>query len=173
MATLAPDLTVSHLRPDIWLHTSKHPLGVSSNGLLLVRPDGLVLVDTACTTAQTETLMGWAERTFGRRWLGAVATHWHDDRIGGAAAVRRRGVTMNVLDLTAQTMAARNLGPASVLVRAGEGSRLDGRGFELFYPGAGHTRDNLVVWIPEAKLLFWRVPDRGRTRAAHRQRDRR
>ena len=39
-------------------------------------------------------------------------------------------------------------------MRAGEGSRLDGRGFELFYPGAGHTRDNLVVWIPEAKLLF-------------------
>jgi metallo-beta-lactamase class B len=153
-ASLAPDVTVSRLRPDIWLHTSKHPLGISSNGLLLVRPDGLMLIDTACTTAQTEALMGWAERTFGRRWLGAVATHWHDDRIGGAAAVRRRGVTLDVLDLTAQTMVARNLGPASVLVRAGEGSRRDDRGFEVFYPGAGHTRDNLVVWIPEAKLLF-------------------
>jgi metallo-beta-lactamase class B len=153
-ASLAPDVTVSRLRPDIWLHTSKHPLGVSSNGLLLVRPDGLVLVDTACTVAQTETLMGWAERRFDRRWLGTVATHWHDDRIGGAAAVRRRGVTMDVLDLTAQSMAVRNLGPASVLLRAGEGSRRDGRGFEVFYPGAGHTRDNLVVWIPEAKLLF-------------------
>jgi metallo-beta-lactamase class B len=25
---------------------------------------------------------------------------------------------------------------------------------ELFYPGAGHTIDNSVVWIPERKILF-------------------
>ena len=113
-----------------------------------------MLVDTACTVAQTETLMAWAERTLGRRWLGAVATHWHDDRISGAPAVRRRGLALEVLDLTAQAMAARSLGPATVLVRATQGSRRDDRGFEAFYPGAGHTQDNLVVWIPEARLLF-------------------
>ncbi len=25
---------------------------------------------------------------------------------------------------------------------------------EVYYPGAGHTVDNLVVWLPEKKLLF-------------------
>ena len=26
--------------------------------------------------------------------------------------------------------------------------------FEVFYPGAGHTVDNTVVWIPEHRVLF-------------------
>ena len=25
---------------------------------------------------------------------------------------------------------------------------------EIYFPGAGHTKDNLVVWLPAAKLLF-------------------
>ena len=25
---------------------------------------------------------------------------------------------------------------------------------EVFFPGAGHTRDNLVVWLPEHRVLF-------------------
>jgi glyoxylase-like metal-dependent hydrolase (beta-lactamase superfamily II) len=25
---------------------------------------------------------------------------------------------------------------------------------EVFYPGAGHTKDNVVVWIPSAKVVF-------------------
>ena len=27
-------------------------------------------------------------------------------------------------------------------------------GVELYYPGPGHTRDNLVVWLPETRMLF-------------------
>ena len=30
----------------------------------------------------------------------------------------------------------------------------DYAGFELFYPGAGHARDNIVVWFPQQKVLF-------------------
>jgi metallo-beta-lactamase class B len=26
--------------------------------------------------------------------------------------------------------------------------------FELFYPGAGHTVDNIVVWLPRQQILF-------------------
>ena len=24
----------------------------------------------------------------------------------------------------------------------------------MFYPGAGHTQDNIVVWLPKQKILF-------------------
>ena len=29
-----------------------------------------------------------------------------------------------------------------------------GAGCELFFPGAGHTRDNIVVWLPRQRTLF-------------------
>jgi metallo-beta-lactamase class B len=25
---------------------------------------------------------------------------------------------------------------------------------QAYYPGAGHTRDNIVVWVPQDKVLF-------------------
>ena len=32
--------------------------------------------------------------------------------------------------------------------------RTDASGFELFYPGAGHTADNVVAYFPAAGVLF-------------------
>ena len=29
-----------------------------------------------------------------------------------------------------------------------------GETVEVFYPGAGHTADNLVVWLPKSNVLF-------------------
>ncbi len=34
------------------------------------------------------------------------------------------------------------------------GSSIKFDSLEVFYPGAGHSRDNLVVWLPEKQILF-------------------
>jgi metallo-beta-lactamase class B len=31
---------------------------------------------------------------------------------------------------------------------------LGGEKIHLFYPGPGHTRDNIVVWLPRRRILF-------------------
>jgi metallo-beta-lactamase class B len=31
---------------------------------------------------------------------------------------------------------------------------LSGRTIQVQYPGPGHTKDNVVVWIPDKKILF-------------------
>jgi len=42
----------------------------------------------------------------------------------------------------------------STLFRAETRVHTDGLGFEVFYPGAGHAADNVVVWFPDAGVLF-------------------
>ncbi len=43
---------------------------------------------------------------------------------------------------------------SSVRCRSGRNFTVGGRSFTAYYPGEGHTRDNIVVWFPEARLLY-------------------
>src|SRR5262249_43799819 len=85
----------------------------------------------------------------------AVVTHSHTDRAGGLAALVRHHVPVVALDLTADRL--RQVGSADVPDRvfaAADAVRADPLGFEVFYPGAGHAPDNVVVWFPAARILF-------------------
>ncbi|MGE0455667.1 MAG: subclass B1 metallo-beta-lactamase [Vicinamibacteria bacterium] len=150
---LGDDLVVRPLRDGFWLHASASADGIDASGLLApLRGGGVLLVDTPWTDAQTERLLDWAaERLGGVR--DAIVTHSHADRMGGIAALRKRGVRALALDLTAAKAAAEGLPIPDVLLRAAERVKLDPRGFEAFYPGAGHTVDNLVVAFPEAGIV--------------------
>ena len=111
-----------------------------------------MLVDTAWTDAQTEALLDWGQTHFKRPWLGAVITHDHADRDGGLGALRQRHIPAAALDLTVAKLAARGVHDVSVLFTAKRGVFADPRGFEAFYPGPGHTSDNIVLAFPD--LLF-------------------
>ena len=152
--TIGPGVRVRPLRDGFWLHvTARASDGVESNGLFAPLPGGgVLLVDTAWDDAQTEKLLDFAARRLGGV-REAVVTHAHADRTGGVGALRRHGVRPLGLDLTAEK--ARAEGSPVPDVALGTRNRLlsDPRGFEVFYPGPGHTLDNVVVAFPAARLL--------------------
>jgi len=153
-----PDLTVQLLRPGVWSHVSiagPGPLeGIPANGLLAEIDGGLLLVDTTWNDEQVSALVDWAQRELHRPVVAAVATHSHGDRTGGLGALRRRGIPVGGLDLTAARAAQAGMPALEVLLSTAEPVRRDARGFELFYPGPGHAADNIVVWLPRAQVLF-------------------
>jgi glyoxylase-like metal-dependent hydrolase (beta-lactamase superfamily II) len=150
---LSPRLRVRPLRDGYWLHVSENADGIASNGLLAPLPEGgVLLVDTAWDDAQTELLLDFAAARLGGI-RDAVITHAHADRNGGVGALRRRGVRPLGLDLTVEKARAEGSPQPDVFLRAGERVRRDPRGFEVFYPGPGHTLDNIVVAFPAARLL--------------------
>lgn len=150
---LAPDVRVRPLRDGFWLHVTKRADGIESNGLFAPLPGGgVLLVDTAWDDAQTGTLLDFAARRLGGV-RDAVVTHAHADRTGGVGALRQRGVRPLGLDLTAEKARAEGSPVPDVALRARERVLLDPRGFEVFYPGPGHTLDNVVVAFPAARLL--------------------
>ena len=153
---LSEDVQVSRIAPGLWVHTTWMELGGApypANGMLLETPDGSVLIDTGWNDAQTETLLAWAARELGRPVRRAYVTHAHNDRMGGVGALRRAGVPVQGSALTVEIAARQGL-PALEEVTGLVTGAVGMGGFELFYPGAGHTRDNVVAWFPEQRVLF-------------------
>jgi metallo-beta-lactamase class B VIM len=156
---ITPDLTVRQLRPDLWLHTSWQTLPkvgrYLSNGLLIREGDHLVLIDTAWGEASTQDLLDWIDRELRLPVARAIVTHAHDDRMGGAPVLVRRHIPFVGHPLTAPLAIAQHWPAPDVLpTLATPGAAVTIGSIEVFFPGAGHTRDNLVVWVPQHDLLF-------------------
>ena len=130
------------------VHRSTNAQGIPSNGLIAVTERGLLLVDTAWTEPETEALLKWGDDRLRRPWIGAVITHNHADRDGGLGALQRRKIPVAALDLTVAKLALRGVQGVTTLFTAGAGTFKDPRGFEAFYPGPGHTSDNIVLSFP-------------------------
>lgn len=156
---VAPDLQVRPLRPGVWLHTSWKKLDdgtpFPSNGLLVKDGRELILVDTAWGEEPTSELLQWIDRTLKMPVRRAVVTHFHDDRTGGLPLLAARGVRVSAhpltLDLVPEAQRSR-LTPLPGLSLAGGVARVGA--LEVFYPGPAHARDNVVVWVPSARVLF-------------------
>ncbi len=160
---LSDDLEVRRLTPTVYLHVSWNTLDdgtrFPSNGLVVVGESGVWLVDTAWGNETTRELLGWVERELGQMATGVVATHHHDDRLGGAVALAERRVPLHVSAATDRLASEGGHWPAEAAAPAllGElrpGDVVHRAGLEIVYAGPGHALDNLFVWVPAAKLLF-------------------
>lgn len=147
---LPANVRLRRLSADIWVHVTENEEGIGANGLLIVGETSSVLVDTGWTEAQTRSLMRWAAEEQFRPIQTAVVTHSHQDRMGGIAALLEQSVTVIASGPTAERARAKMLPqPTEVF----EGVRRFGE-VEVFFPGAAHVPDNIVVWLPEKQILF-------------------
>jgi metallo-beta-lactamase class B len=153
---LGKGLKVQRLRTGFWVHTSIDTQSVPANGLIARVKDGLLLVDTTWSDDMAERLLSWAEENLADHVVKAIVTHFHPDRIGGLGALKKRGIPVFALDLTRARLEAQTgkLVPSLLMAATPGAVHSDPSGFEAFYPGAGHTADNLVVWFPHEKILF-------------------
>jgi metallo-beta-lactamase class B len=141
-------------RDHLFMHRSTDAHSVSSNGVVVVTDEGLVLIDTAWTDAQTAALLDWGTRHFSKPWVGAVITHDHADRDGGIATLLQRKIPVSALDLTVAKLARRGVKGVATLLDARPGATKEWRGLEIFYPGPGHAPDNIVVAFPHFETVF-------------------
>lgn len=153
---LAPDVLVRRLAPGLWLHVTLGYDDIPANGILLETPDGgTVLFDSGWNDAQAVALTEWARDSLRRPVRRAVYTHSHSDRAGGHRALAALGIPASSLALTAALVAREMPGvPAPDSVPGlTAGPVRDAAGYELLYPGHGHTPDNIVVYFPAQRVL--------------------
>jgi glyoxylase-like metal-dependent hydrolase (beta-lactamase superfamily II) len=114
-----------------------------------------LIVDTTWPTGDMRPLLKTARDLTGNRPLQIVVTHAHDDRMSGLEIARAMNVKSLAHALTQADAESRGLPPAD---EAWDGKRkslaLGGRTARLFRPGPAHTRDNIVVFVEPADLLF-------------------
>jgi len=152
------DVEVVPLTATIWRHVTYSVLEdktrFPANGLIVVYMDRAVLIDTPWTPEQTAVLLDWVAKVLKARVTDVVVSHAHADRLGGLPEVHRRGIRSIGLDKTRELALAAGIeAPAKVFsdlarIKAGR------RPLELFYPGPGHTVDNIVAWIADEGVLF-------------------
>jgi metallo-beta-lactamase class B len=148
-------LTIRRLAPGVWMHTTVDEHDKSqANGLFVETRHGVVLVDTGWNDATTRQLMGWTRTRLRKRITHAVITHAHADRAGGIRELLAKGIPVYAQEQTAQLLA--KSGVTGKLQTFGEETSLTvaRTRLELFFPGAGHSPDNIVVWLPRTRLLF-------------------
>jgi glyoxylase-like metal-dependent hydrolase (beta-lactamase superfamily II) len=152
---VGPDVSVRRLSDRVWVHTTSHQLAngrrIPSNGLIVGADDHVVLVDTAWGVAETRAVLDWSERTLGRPVTRAVLTHGHEDRIAGLQALRERGIE---LVYAAAATLGEQTRPEDVLLKEAGAQIPVADGVVVFYPGAAHAPDNLMVWIEPGDVLF-------------------
>lgn len=145
----------------VYVHTSYGSYkgaSVPSNGLLLDTREGVVLIDSPWGNEQTTQLLQWVDQHLKKKVILTVVTHAHADRMGGIKALREgsvRVVSTPLTALNAERIADEvdHLKPEPAITVDTVLSVAPFR-VEVFYPGKGHAPDNVVVWLPERKLLF-------------------
>jgi glyoxylase-like metal-dependent hydrolase (beta-lactamase superfamily II) len=157
MTPVAPGVWVAQIAPSVWLHTTTHPVGgfvYPANGLILMRDEEALLIDTGWTPEQARALAGWIAAERKARIRLAVATHFHFDRTGGVDALKALGVRTVAHPLTTALARKNGLQTPEPLAGFERGAHRLDEGCELFYAGAGHSPDNICVFVPEARLLY-------------------
>ncbi|TXK33744.1 subclass B1 metallo-beta-lactamase [Pontibacter qinzhouensis] len=150
-------LEVKELAPQVWVHTSFGVFGgqtFPSNGLIVATVDGVLLIDTAWGEEQTEQLLNWVQENLQQPVKMCLVTHAHDDRMGGIAVLQQQQIPVLSSALTAELAPGKNLGMPDPRLAVGKKQKMGGQQFEAYFPGAGHSPDNLVVYLPKQQILF-------------------
>jgi metallo-beta-lactamase class B len=158
MERLSRTLWLKELTSGVWItcFTFDTPdLGwVPCNGLIIAgTASGSTIVDTGNTREQGALLLTTAKRLTGQAVTQAIATHYHNDRTGGIEAMSAASIPVYAHPFSVGLAQAYNH-PVPRAVKGLEKEPVKLGDVELFYPGAGHTRDNITVWHEKSGVLF-------------------
>ena len=151
---LSESLLVRQICESFWIHKSTGPGGVQANGLVAELPGGLLIVDFCWNSEQAEDLLNWAEARWEAEWIGGIVTHNHADRIGGVRAALERGIEVRALVPAVEWAGMPGANKVLKLHSSEDADFHDWGEFETYYPGPGHSFDNVVVWFSGPSILF-------------------
>ncbi len=142
----------------IWVHTSYQFYNgylTPSNGLVVITEKGLIMVDTCWDNESTSELVEIATEKFKQKFVLAIITHGgHGDRIGGIDTLLQQGIeVIGTKQIARKAIEAGFKQPLAKLELEADFEIGEVR-IETYYPGEGHSQDNITVWFPESRVLF-------------------
>lgn len=127
---------------------------VPCNGLIVADEGEVLVIDSPALLEDAEMLLDWIQDELNPEVIGVVATHFHDDCLGGLDAFHQRQLPSFGLDLTIENAIDRGNTPPQqsfdTLLNLSVGSLV----VENRYLGKGHTYDNIVSYVHGDQVLF-------------------
>ncbi len=155
--TKAPNLIIKPLTDSFYIYTTYGTYKESkipAHGMYLVTYKGVVLFDTPWDTTQFQPLLDSILHRHKQKVTMCIATHWHSDRTGGLEYYSQQGIKTYTTQLTDNLSKKNNNKRAEYLIENDTIFNIGQYSFETYYPGKGHTEDNIVIWFEKNKILY-------------------
>ena len=152
-----PKLKIESLTGDFYIYTTYNTYEdskVPANGMYLVTREGVVMFDTPWDTTQFQPLLDSILLRHQKKVVMCFATHWHSDKTAGLEYYRQLGIKTYTTVLTDELSKKNGKKRAEYLMTKDTVFQVGSYRFETFYPGQGHTEDNIVIWFEKEKILF-------------------
>ena len=150
-------LKISHLTGAFYIYTTYSTYEgeqVPANGMYLVTNNGIVLFDTPWDTTQFQPLLDSIKLKHTKSVELCIVTHWHSDRTEGLEYYKQKGIKTYTTVLTDEFSKKNNKKRAEFLMTKDTTFNVGQLSFEIYYPGQGHTADNIIVWFDKEKILY-------------------
>ncbi|MCG2786175.1 MAG: MBL fold metallo-hydrolase [Anaerolineae bacterium] len=179
---LDDELYIRQIRQNVFVVTHSFPW--PANALIVEMANSeLVIVGSTYTPEAMRQVLAWVEERFGPRNISAINTGFHVDNLGGNSALIEQNIPVYGPDLTAQLLEERGEQTRQVVLGMLPGAKNEGyynahaeirfapptnlfpiaEGLQLsfgeeqvqvYYPGPSQASDKVVVYFPNAKVLF-------------------
>lgn len=150
-------LEITQLTDNFYIYTTYNTYEggkVPVHGMYVVTDEGVILFDTPWDATQFQPSLDSIELKHNKNVIMCVATHWHSDRTDGLEYYKQQGIKTYTTKLTDQISQKNNKKRAEYLIENDTIFDLGQYAFETYYPGQGHTEDNIVIWFEQEKILY-------------------
>jgi len=150
-------LKIKKITEHTYLHVSylqtKDFGNVDCNGMIVIDNGEALVIDTPVNNASSKELISFIENQLKCHVVGIVATHFHSDCIGGIEEFHKMGIPSYANNETISLVKGKEVVPEngfnnSLELTVGHTKVINK------YMGEGHTKDNIVTYFPDEKVLF-------------------
>lgn len=150
-------LKIQHLRGNLYVYTTYNLFSGNpfpSNSMYMVTDEGVVLIDTPWDKNQFQPLLDSIQRRHNKDVVLCISTHNHDDRTAGLDYYKSKGIKTYSSKHTYDRCVANGNPKAAYTFAKDTVFTVGGHKLEAYYPGEGHTPDNITIWFPEEEVLY-------------------
>ncbi len=152
-----PRLTISHITGDFYIYTTYKLLDgkpFPSNSAYVLTNKGAVMFDTPWDTTQFQPLLDSIQHRHNKNVVLCIATHYHNDRTAGLDFLKQKGIRTFSSKLTLDLCKEHHENQAEYYFTHDTTFTIGDRTFQTYYPGEGHTKDNIVLWFADENILY-------------------
>lgn len=151
-------LVITQVSPNVYQHTSflqTESFGnVPCNGMIVHNNNETLVFDTPVNDEISEELIQWIQNSLKSKINAVVPTHFHDDCLGGLNAFHKHHIPSIANSKTIEIAKEKKLPVPLKSFNNQEKIAVVNQFAELYFFGEGHTKDNIVAYYPNEKVLF-------------------
>jgi metallo-beta-lactamase class B len=155
---ISDDIELVKISENVFVHVTYGSLPgfgrFGSNGLVYMDNGKGFLFDTPMNDSLTRELVDWLNDSLKVKIVGFVPNHWHSDCTGGLGYLKSTGVESWANQMTIDISESKGLPLPDHGFSDSLALKLNDKIIKCYYFGPAHSMDNIIVWLPDEKILF-------------------